>query len=138
MPYRVADDEAVVAAARRVLSRENSVSTQKQLGRLVQAELRREDDAFSVTADRVRRLVATQSFVKLEYRARKGEREKMLNRCPICLGPLARVKNQTLFGGEVTLVLRCGVCGYWTGKEKRVPTYYAFHYRGPKAPTTPS
>ena len=37
------------------------------------------------------------------------------------------VKNQTIWGGEVTLEFRCRRCGYWTGKKKRVPTRYVFH-----------
>lgn len=138
MTFRVAADEVVVAAAQRVLARERSVSTQRRLGLLVEAELRREDDAFGVTAGRVRRLVAAQPFAKLEYRARKGGREKTLHKCPICGGALGRVKNETLFGGEVTLVLRCAACKYWTGKEKRVPTYYVFHYREVKSRVTPA
>lgn len=138
MSRRVAGDEAILEAARRILARETSVQTQRRLGRLVAQELRREDAGVGLTAERVRRLLARAGFVKLEYRARKGEREKVLHKCPVCWGELRRVKNQTLFGGEVTLVLRCGDCGYWTGKEKRVPTYYVFHYTGPGSGEGPS
>lgn len=129
----MADDEAVRAAAQRVLARERSVQTQARLGRLVEEELRQKDGNFSVTPDRVRRLIATSPFARVEYRTRRGPRGKVLSQCPICGSGLSRVKNQTLFGGEVTLVLRCPTCGYWTGKEKRVPTYYMFHYRAAKA-----
>lgn len=133
MAHRVAGDETIVGAARRVLSREKSVATQRRLGELVASELRQDDAEVGLTAARVRRLIATQPFVKVEYRARRAVRQRPFHRCPVCRGALGRVKNQTLFGGEVTLVQRCGACGYWTGKEKRVPHYYVFHYRAAPA-----
>lgn len=126
----IASDEEVLAAAKRILKAERSIQTQGVLGRLVNRELAKEPDAPRVTPSRVRRLVAQAPFARLELKARRGPKEKVLNACPVCSGRLDRVKNQTLFGGEVTLVLRCPQCGYWTGKEKRIPTRYVFHLKG--------
>jgi hypothetical protein len=124
-----ADDERVLAAAQRVLETHRTVATQKRFGQLVARELEREVPGASVMASRVRRLVASAPFCRLEYDTREGSAKKALNRCPVCGAPLERVKNQTLFGGEVTLVQNCSRCRYRTGKKKRVPTYYAFHWR---------
>jgi len=124
-----ASDERVLAAAQRVLEIHPAVSTQRRFGELVLKELQQEDPTAQVTPSRVRRLVASAPFCRLEYRAREGPKEKPLSRCPVCGGGLERVKNQTLFGGEVTLVLTCTRCRYRTGRRKRVPTYYSFHGR---------
>jgi hypothetical protein len=105
------------------------VETQKRFGALVAAELQRETPPATVTPERVRRLCAAASWCRLEYRTREGSGHKVLHHCPVCGGRLERVKNQTLFGGEVTLVLRCERCHYRTGKRKRVPTFYSFHWR---------
>ncbi|HLE48297.1 MAG TPA: hypothetical protein VI818_08375 [Candidatus Thermoplasmatota archaeon] len=136
MAYRVPGDEDVVTALRSVFRSTKTVVSQRELGRRVQDALRKADDAFSVTAERVRRLAAVQPFVRLEVRTRKGPKEKILHRCPVCGTPLERLKNQTLFGGEVTLVLRCPTCRYSTGKEKRIPTLYVFHNPGKVEQTT--
>jgi len=32
-----------------------------------------------------------------------------------------------VYGGEVTLEFRCDVCGYWTGKKKKIPTLNFFY-----------
>ncbi|HLE47862.1 MAG TPA: hypothetical protein VI818_06150 [Candidatus Thermoplasmatota archaeon] len=133
MGYRVADDEAIVAALRSVLDANKSIVSQRLLGDLALAELRQQDKEVSVTSERVRRLAAIQKFVRLEVRTRRGPREKVLNRCPVCGTALGRLKNQTLFGGEVTLTLRCPQCHYSTGKRKRIPTLYVFHWRGPSS-----
>jgi len=124
-----AADERVLAAARTVLEIHGTVDTQKRFGELVLDVLRQDDPAAGVTGPRVRRLVASAPFCRLEYRSREGRADKPLNRCPVCASGLERVKNQTLFGGEVTLVLRCPRCRYRTGKRKRVPTFYSFHLR---------
>jgi hypothetical protein len=124
-----ADDERVLGAAQRVLETHRVVATQKRFGEFVARELERDVPGAAVTASRVRRLVASAPFCRLEYRTRDGSAQKTLSRCPVCGAGLERVKNQTLFGGEVTLVLHCSRCRYRTGKKKRVPTYYAFHWR---------
>lgn len=124
-----ADDERVLGAARRVLAERHTVPTQRRFGDFVNAELQKETPHVSVTAARVRRLVAAAAFCRLEYKARDGPAEKVLSSCPVCGGRLDRLKNQTLFGGEVTLVMRCPRCHYRTGKKKRIPTVYSFHWR---------
>lgn len=125
---RAADGE-VLEAARRVLAEHHAVPTQRRFGELVNADLARTGSDARVTASRIRRLVASAPFCRLEYRTRDGDAKKVLSRCPVCGSALDRLKNQTLFGGEVTLVQKCRVCHYRTGKKKRVPTVYAFHWR---------
>lgn len=123
------DDAAIIEAARRVLGSAKSIVSQREMHTQVLRELRQLNSKAGVTAERVRRVLATQPFVRLELRARKGPKEKVMTRCPVCGTRLERVKNQTLFGGEVTLTLRCPACNYWTGKDKRIPTLYIFHYQ---------
>lgn len=130
MAYRVPPDDVVVGAAKAMLRSAKSIVSQRELRHQVARVLRKMDPRYAIGEDRLRRLLAVQPFVRLELRARKGSREKVLTRCPVCRSSLQRLKNQTLFGGEVTLTLRCSACGYWTGKEKRVPTLYIFHYQG--------
>jgi hypothetical protein len=130
MVYHVPADEEVLAAARDVLREAKNVVSQREMRRLVLLELRRTNKESTLGGERMRRLLATNASVRVEVRTRRGPREKILNRCPVCGSSLRKEKNQTLFGGEVTLTLRCSQCQYWTGKEKRIPTLYTFHYQG--------
>jgi hypothetical protein len=138
MAYHVPADEDVLAAAHRVLREAKSVVSQREMRRLVLLELRRHDKTSVVGGERMRRLLATHPRVRVEMRARPGPREKILNRCPVCDSALLKQKNQTLFGGEVTLTLRCSKCAYWTGKEKRIPTLYTFHFVGKDGEQAPT
>lgn len=132
MAQRVLDDADVIEAARRVLKSAKTMVSQREFRRRVVADLQRSQPGATVGEERVRRLAAVQPFVRLELHSRRGSRAKVLTRCPVCDARLDRLKNQTLFGGEVTLTLRCPRCHYWSGKEKRVPTLYIFHYQGPQ------
>jgi hypothetical protein len=129
MPYHIPSDEQVIQAVRQVFRKYRSVTTQHRLKILVERELSEKDKNFSVTGARLRLLIVTNNLATIEIHSREGDPRKILARCPVCTYGLNRVKNQTIWGGEVTLEFRCGRCGYWTGKKKRIPTRYVFHQK---------
>ena len=49
--------------------------------------------------------------------------------CPVCGSQMVNVKNETLYGWEVTLQRKCTVCPYSSGKHRKVPTLYIFNRR---------
>lgn len=128
MSYKIPSDELVLNALRRVIVKARIVQSQRVLHELVSAELQRKNNQYSVTQKRLRLLALNQPFVKVEIHSREGNPKKTLHRCPVCHHQLKRVRNLTIWGGMVTIELRCPHCGYWTGKKKRIPTRYVFHY----------
>lgn len=126
---RAARDEDVRAAALRILSRHHTVVSQRRFAALVSKELANLDPPAAITPQRLRRIMTRTDFCRLEYKSREGSKQKVLHACPICGGRLRKGRNQTLFGGEVTLMMRCSDCSYWTGRGKRQPTLYTFHLR---------
>ncbi len=127
MPYRIPSDEMVADAVLKVLRQYRTVSSQHVLKGLVEQQLRTKKHVFHVGEARLRKLVLKQGFATVEIHSREGDPEKVLTKCPVCETMLKRVKNQTIYGGEVTLEYQCDRCGYWTGKKKRIPTLYVFH-----------
>jgi len=111
------------------LKKYRTVSSQHRLKELVENELKTKNDEFHVSGSRIRNLVLKSDLVRIEIHSREGDPDKILNRCPVCNNSLKRVKNQTIFGGEVTIEFRCSNCGYWTGKKKRIPILYVFHLK---------
>jgi len=128
MSYKIPSDELVLNALRRVIVKARIVQSQRVLHELVSAELQQKNKKYSVTQKRLRLLALNQPFVKVEIHSREGNPKKTLHRCPVCHHQLKRVRNLTIWGGMVTIELRCPHCGYWTGKKKRIPTRYVFHY----------
>ena len=126
--YRIPSDDRVRASLARVFSTRRAVNSQRQLKRLVEKDLKGEED-FRVGEPRLRQIAIDSGRLDLEIHCRETEERKSLVRCPVCGERLRRVRNMTVFGGTVTLGYRCARCTYWTGLRKRVPTRYVFTRR---------
>ena len=129
MVYHIPSDEEILSAVKKVFQKYHTVPSQHKLKKLVEKELQTKKKQFHVSESRLRTLVLKIGFVQVEIHTRDGDPDKLLHRCPVCGGSLERVKNQTIYGGEVTLEFRCTLCGYWTGKKKKIPTLYVFHLK---------
>jgi hypothetical protein len=129
MEYHIPSDEQVVDALRKVMAKYPTVNSQHRLKNLVEKELRSKKQQYSVGESRLRQLSLQSGVARIQIYSREGDPDKLLHRCPVCGSPLERVKNLTLYGGEVTLEYKCSSCSYWTGKKKKIPTLYVFHRR---------
>ncbi len=132
MSYHIPSDEQVKSALQDILKKFRTVQSQSKLKSLVTKELNIKKNKFSISGSRLRNIAIKSDFVKLEIHSREGDPKKILAKCPVCGSSLKRVKNLTIWGGEVTIEFSCPNCGYWTGKKKRIPTRYVFHYKKKK------
>jgi len=129
MSYHIPSDEQVEKALKKVLTKFRTVHSQTNLKTLVTKELITKKKEFGVSGIRLRDIAINSNFVKIEIHSREGDPKKVMTNCPVCNSSLKRVKNLTIWGGEVTIEFRCTKCGYWTGKKKRIPTRYVFHLK---------
>lgn len=129
MAYHIPSDEEILGAVKKVFQKYHTVTSQHQLKTLVEKELHTKKKQSHVSERRLRTLVLKNGLIQVEIHTREGDPDKILHKCPVCGGPLQRVKNQTIYGGEVTIEFRCDHCGYWTGKKKKIPTLYVFHLK---------
>ena len=132
MSYHIPSDDKIKAALENVLKKFRTVQSQHKLTKLVKKELDTKKEKFGVSGSRLRNIAINSNFVKLEIHSREGDPKKLMAKCPVCGSTLKRVKNLTIWGGEVTIEFRCPNCGYWTGKKKRIPTRYVFHLKKKK------
>jgi transposase-like protein len=133
MSYHIPSDDQVKSAIEKVLKKFRTVNSQFKLQKLVLKELNKKREKFGISPSRLRSIAINSDFVKLEIHSREGDPKKLMIKCPVCENPLKRVKNLTIWGGEVTIEFRCKKCGYWTGKKKRIPTRYVFHLKKKKS-----
>jgi len=129
MSYHIASDEQIEKTLIKVLKKFRTVETQIKLKKLVEKDLNQKKKKFGVSGKRLRNLAIKNKNIKLEIYTREGDPKKLMNKCPVCGGSLKKLKNTTIWGGEVTIELKCPKCNYWTGKKKRIPTRYVFHYK---------
>jgi len=129
MSYHIPSDEIIKTALVNLFKKTQTVNSQKELKKLIIKEIKTKKKNFSVSEKRLRILALDTDFIKIDIHSRQGDPKKILSKCPVCESPLKRVKNLTIWGGEVTIEFRCSKCGYWTGKKKQIPTRYIFHYK---------
>jgi len=127
MSYHIASDKQIEKTLSKVLKKFRTVESQIKLKKLVEKELSKKKKKYSVSGGRLRKIAINSSYVKLEIHTREGDPKKPMTKCPVCGSDLKKLKNLTIWGGEVTIELRCSKCSYWTGKKKRIPTRYIFH-----------
>ena len=129
MLYHIPSDEQVLNGLEKVLKEFRTVNSQNKLKKLITKELTTKKKKYGVSGSRLRNIAINSNFVKLEIHTREGDPKKIMTKCPVCGSSLKRVKNLTIWGGEVTIEFRCKKCGYWTGKKKRIPVRYIFHFK---------
>jgi hypothetical protein len=129
MHYHIPSDEQVLIGLEKVLKEFRTVHSQNKLKTLVSKKISTKKKKYNVSGSRLRNLAINSDFVKLEIQSREGDPKKIMTKCPVCNNTLKRVKNLTIWGGEVTIEFRCNKCSYWTGKKKRIPTRYIFHFK---------
>jgi transposase-like protein len=127
MKYHIASDEQIRKSLDHVLKKYRTINSQFKLRNLVNDDLKSNRIKYTVSPQRLRNIAVQSNFVKLEIHTREGDPKKIMTKCPVCSSSLNRVKNLTIWGGEVTIEFNCSKCGYWTGKKKRIPTRYIFH-----------
>jgi len=130
-PRRVIPRESeLLEAIVKVLDEQKMVRAQYRMRSLVEQELRKADPEYRVSGTRVRKVALASGKITLDIHCRETPDRRAMYKCPVCGTKLKQVKNQTVYGGTVTLEHRCPHCGYWTGLRRRVPTRYVFTLRG--------
>ncbi len=130
MAYSIPSDKEVEKALRYVMRRVKGVDSLRKLRKLVIRELQNNDPDYTVGIDRLRKLAVTAPFIKVEIYARKGKKKKSLKgKCPVCGNKLEKTRNETIFGGSVTLGYKCKECPYWTTLKRRIPVRYYFEHK---------
>lgn len=130
MSYRIPPKEVLAGAIKAVMEQHQMVNSQRKLTDLVLKELKKIDPEYTATEDRIRRVAIESGAAKLEIHARESDEKTRQTPCPVCGAKMRRIRNETIFGGTVTLGYRCTRCPYWTGMKRRMPVRYIFHSYG--------
>jgi len=130
MSYRIPHFEVLAEVIREVLRGRPTVSSQRKLTELVLRKLKEIDADYTASEERIRRVAIDSGVAKIEIHCREGEERSRQSRCPVCCSKMRRIRNETIFGGTVTLGYKCTRCPYWTGLKRRIPVRYVFYGDG--------
>ncbi|MFP4051854.1 MAG: hypothetical protein ACLFVB_08965 [Thermoplasmata archaeon] len=130
MPYSIPDDDEIEDALRYVMRRMKGINSLNKLRKLVIKQLKNIDKDYTVSSERLRKIAVTSSYINTIIYTREGKKKKKFSgKCPVCGGKLNLTKNETIFGGSVTLGYKCTECPYWTTIRRRIPIRYSFEYK---------
>lgn len=132
MGYRIPPSDLLADIISALLRRRPTVSSQRKLTELVLRELKSIDPDYTASEERIRRVAIDSGAAKIEIHCREAEERSRYTRCPVCGSKMNRIRNETIFGGTVTLGYKCTKCPYWTGLKRRVPIRYVFYGDGYK------
>ncbi len=111
MAYRIPPEDEVARAIENCLARTPHMRSQKELCKVVSAELICLDPDYRIGVERIRRIGISRQLFKLEIRY--ADIGKPAGKwCPVCGSILLSVKNRTLERETVEVMRRCKVCGY--------------------------
>ena len=130
MGWKFATDEAILEAIRRALDGRKTMCSQRELREKVLRELKRAHPALTATAVRIRRLAIRSGLAHVDIQWRGTDRKTARFHCPVCGSQLKAMKNETVFGGTVTLGFSCPVCPFRTTIKRKEPTRYTFTRKG--------
>jgi hypothetical protein len=131
MGWKFAKDEVILEAIKRALGNRKTMCSQRELRDKVLRELKRSEPGLTATGRRIRRLAITSGQAHVEIHWRDTDKRTARSRCPVCGSPLKATKNETVFGGTVTLGFSCPVCPFRTTIKRKEPTRYTFTRKGP-------
>ncbi|MDP6459846.1 MAG: hypothetical protein QF829_03535 [Candidatus Hydrothermarchaeota archaeon] len=125
--YRIPKDDDVGASIRSTLEEYKEIGSQKLLHSLVLKRLRRENQFYKLSPERVKRIAASMPEVKVFVEKRKSVKEA--RKCYICGHPLKRIKVKDLFGDPTYAGKKCLKCGFKIDRAMLVPKRYLFYRR---------
>lgn len=130
MMYRRPDDDRLEKAIIAVVKKEGHVRSQTEMTSFVLNELRKEDPAFRVSGERIRRIAIERNILRVDIEYNLQDDRSMPDVCPVCGYPMAAVSNSTLDGRESKVGRQCTKCPYQTGAKLRTPGRYTFSKGG--------
>jgi DNA-directed RNA polymerase subunit RPC12/RpoP len=125
--YRIPGKDEVERALREVLGDYREVASQALLHSLVLEKLRKENQFFKISPERVRKIAAGLREVRIFVEKRRSSREA--ERCFICGGEMAWIKSRSLLGSTTRAGKRCPKCGFRIDRPHLEPRRYVFYLR---------
>src|SRR2546430_17736794 len=126
--YRIPNDDRIRDSLVRVFSTRPMVDSQRKLKQLVEKDLKG-DEKYRVGEPRLRLLAIDSGLLDLEIRCRDTDEMRSLIKCPVCGARLKKVRNMTVYGGNVSPWDRRERCKNLSRLERCAPTRDHFSRR---------
>lgn len=125
--YKIPRKDEVGQAVLEVLGDYREVASQAMLHSLVLEKLRKENQFFKISPERVRKIATELDDVRVFVEKRKSPREA--KRCFICGEEMNWVEGKNLLGSSAKTGKMCPKCGFRIDRPGLEPRRYVFYMR---------
>ncbi|NOX71246.1 MAG: hypothetical protein GXO64_00920 [Candidatus Micrarchaeota archaeon] len=122
---KIAKDEVISFVLKEVMKEKVVVESQSELVFLVNRRLSKADNAYSVSAQRLRMIAVKTPYIRVTVETREG---KQPEKCPVCLHALKKRKMKNLRGKRIVYGYICLRCGFKAEGTSTLPRKYVFTY----------
>ncbi|MCL1904888.1 MAG: hypothetical protein FWG19_02035 [Methanomassiliicoccaceae archaeon] len=133
--YRIPNDDRLEDAIRAVMKRNRQILSQNAMKELVLKELRKEDEDYRVSGERIRKVAVDRDILRIEIEYNLYDEMSAPNVCPVCGFPMEVINNSTLDGRDTDIGRKCTKCTYQIGLRKKTPGRYTFNKGRPSKPS---
>lgn len=125
--YRIPRSTEVGEAIVKVLEEYREVGSQNMLHSLVLTRLKRENQFYKLSPERVKRIASRLPGVKIFVEKRRSRQEA--KNCYVCGSKLEWIRARNLLGDTVRAGKKCVKCGFRIDRPELIPRRYVFYKR---------
>ncbi|MCL1984006.1 MAG: hypothetical protein FWG58_01245 [Methanomassiliicoccaceae archaeon] len=133
--HRIPSDDRLEDAIRAVMKRNRQILSQNAMRELVLTELRKEDENYRVSGERIRKVAVDRDILRIEIEYNVYDEISAPEICPVCGFPMDVINNSTLDGRDTDIGRKCTKCTYQIGLRKKTPGRYTFSKGRPSRPS---
>ncbi|MDI6798697.1 MAG: hypothetical protein QMD12_01720 [Candidatus Aenigmarchaeota archaeon] len=129
MPKKILAKEKLKDIVREIVRSRLKVESQEELARLVLRRMRKEDEDYTLSPTRAKRVALLLPEVEVKAKTKKTIKLPKIEKCPICDSPIEPIKVKNLLNKEITIGYRCTDCAYESDLEAFMPMKYIFIWK---------
>ena len=126
---KIPPKEKVAEAIKEVLRERLRVDSQEELAFLTLRKLKKEDENFTLSPMRAKRIALTIPEVEVKAKTKKSTQLRKITSCPICESEIEPIKVKNLLNKEIVVGYKCKKCGYESDLEAFMPMEYIFVWK---------
>lgn len=123
---KIPKEDLVERIIKSILKKRGIIHTQETLSKLVQEELNKINDKYTITPSRARRIALGIDNIEVTVKTRRSDEGKKPEKCPACESELKMLYAKNLVEEKIVVGFKCTNCEYSGDIEAYVPMKYEF------------